>query len=67
MIYQQGVRDVFADLAKKGEALPAEKTVWRILGGEGKVEKNTGGKKALERRAVWLLKSLLCAYIVTGI
>ena len=52
MIYQQGVRDVFADLAKKGEALPAEKTVWRILGGEGKVEKNTGGKKALERRAV---------------
>lgn len=67
MIYQQGVRDVFADLAKKGEALPAEKTVWRIPGGEGKVEKNTGGKKALERRAVWLLKSLLCAYIVTGI
>ena len=67
MIYQQGVRDVFADLAKKGEALPAEKTVWRIPGGEGKVERNTGGKKALERRAVWLLKSLLCAYIVTGI
>ena len=68
MIYQQGRRSVFADLAKeKDQALPAEKTVWRMPGGEGKVERNTGGKKALERRAVWLLKSLLCAYVVTGI
>lgn len=31
------------------------------------MEKNTGGKKAAERRAVWMLKALLCAYVVTGI
>lgn len=31
------------------------------------MEKNTGGKKAVERRAVWMLKALLCAYVVTGI
>lgn len=29
--------------------------------------KNAGGKQNIERRAVWILKSLLCAYVVTGI
>lgn len=32
-----------------------------------RMDKNTGRKQSVERRAVWFLKSLLCAYIVTGI
>lgn len=31
------------------------------------MEKNAGRNKNMERRAVWILKSLLCAYVVTGI
>ena len=31
------------------------------------MDKNAGRKQNVERRAVWFLKSLLCAYIVTGI
>ena len=31
------------------------------------MDKNAGKKQNVERRAVWFLKSLLCAYIVTGI
>ena len=31
------------------------------------MDKNAGRKQNIERRAVWFLKSLLCAYIVTGI
>lgn len=31
------------------------------------MEKRTGGKLNVERRAVWMLKALLCAYVVTGI
>ena len=67
MIYQQGVRDVFADLAKKRRGASCRENRMADTGRRGKVERNTGGKKALERRAVWLLKSLLCAYVVTGI
>ena len=37
------------------------------MGGEKKMDKNAGRKQKVERRAVWFLKSLLCAYIVTGI
>lgn len=31
------------------------------------MEKNAGRNKKMERRAVGILKSLLCAYVVTGI
>ena len=31
------------------------------------MQKNAGDRKNIERRAVWMLKSLLCAYVVTGI
>lgn len=31
------------------------------------MQKKAGDRKNIERRAVWMLKSLLCAYVVTGI
>ena len=31
------------------------------------MEKKAGGKLKVERRAVWMLKALLCSYIITGI
>ena len=31
------------------------------------MQKKAGGRKNIERRAVGMLKSLLCAYVVTGI
>ena len=31
------------------------------------MKKKAGDRKNIERRAVWMLKSLLCAYVVTGI
>lgn len=31
------------------------------------MERKTDGKQSVRRKAVWMLKALLCAYIVTGI